>query len=55
MLRFVSRDANITQFFGVALRGDDMMLVVEYMEVGRGDSAKCWEFLQRVWGSAAGR
>ena len=32
-MRFVSRDANITQFYGVAARGDDMLLISEFMEV----------------------
>lgn len=33
MLKFVSRDANIAQFYGACATGDEMMLVVELMEV----------------------
>ena len=36
MLRYVSRDANITQFYGACVTNGDMMLVEELMEVGGG-------------------
>jgi hypothetical protein len=35
MMKYVSRDANVTQFYGACVQGDSMMLVTEYMEV-------CW-------------
>lgn len=35
MMRYVSRDANVRQFYGACLRGDTWMLVGEYMEVRR--------------------
>jgi len=38
MLRYVSRDANITQFYGACVTNGDMMLVEELMEVGGGAS-----------------
>jgi hypothetical protein len=34
MMEYVSRDANITQFYGVVFRDDAMLLVTEFLEVG---------------------
>lgn len=34
MTRFVSHDANITQFIGACVKGDTAWLVMEYIEVG---------------------
>ncbi len=33
MMKYVSRDANVTQFYGACVQGDNLMLVAEYMEV----------------------
>ncbi len=34
MMQHVSRDANITQFYGLCIRDDIVLLVSEFMEVG---------------------
>ncbi len=41
MLRYVSRDANVTQFYGACVTNGDMMLVEELMEVGDGQACSC--------------
>ena len=33
MMKFVSRDSNIVQFYGGCIYGDSLCLIVEYMEV----------------------
>lgn len=35
LMKYVSRDANIVQFYGACIKADNMMLVVEFMKVGR--------------------
>jgi serine/threonine protein kinase len=34
MLKLVSRDRNIVQFYGACVTGNDLWLVAEFMEVG---------------------
>ncbi|GAB4821409.1 hypothetical protein N2152v2_008455 [Parachlorella kessleri] len=53
MMKYVSRDANVTQFYGACIQGDDMMLVAEYMEGGdlhnllAGTQAEEWRWWRR--------
>ncbi len=33
MMKYVSRDANVVQFFGACIQDDSIMLITEYMPV----------------------
>lgn len=41
-MKRVSRDANITQFFGVCQQAETMLLVQEYMEASCGAGSISW-------------
>ncbi len=45
MMKYVSRDPNITQFFGAAIEGDNMLLIFEYMEVSQKASRRHFPLL----------
>ncbi|KAL6780339.1 hypothetical protein ACKKBF_B13530 [Auxenochlorella protothecoides x Auxenochlorella symbiontica] len=52
MMRFVSRDANITQFYGAVVGAKSLMLVAEYMEGGDLRKAITADVRKRlVWGA----
>lgn len=50
MMKHVSRDRNVVQFYGACLNSDSLMLVVEFMEV----SSPCIESIERTFGRAHG-